>query len=401
MGKIKTIIINNIKLFSQKRLLLLSAIVFPVLFFFLFSMIFISHEDVDKIPIAIIDEDQTELSSDTMMRLRDNHALKIMSTELEEANRLLNSNRIEGIFILKEGFEEGLIASSYENSVALIYLESSPIGPALSDIIASDMMMPIAVYKAANQAEIIGKDYGYNDMFEKTVAIGQTLIRDAYFEMVIDSQVVIPRTLLEEAIDIQEILRINTTIGYSLIVFSFVLMFINGHMVGMWQIKKRLIISGYKAYHFYIADTLSFILTGFILMLCQIIILIIGLKITQLEVIITMMYAMTLHVVFLSQLVLLLTSLIQDKSKYQSVIAPLLFLLGLLGGAFWSTEVLSDDIIQLVQISPIYWTLQWIGDSLIHLESKGHHLQYILYIIVFTLSSIGVYQYRINKLQNP
>lgn len=401
MGKIKLLFQNNIKLFAQKKILISSAIIFPIIFFILFSLIFISHDDVSKIPIAVIDEDQTELSSDTMMRLKDNDALKIMSTDIGEAHKLLNSNRIEGIFILKEGFDKGITSSSYEGIIKLIYLDSSPIGPALSDIIASDIMMPIAVYKAANQSEIFGKDYGYTDMFDKTVAIGYKLINEAYFDMPIDSQVVMPKTLLEQDIDIQKILRVNTTIGYSLIVLSFVLMFINGHLIGQWQIKRRLIVSGFKAYHFYIADTLSFIATGFLIMLLQIIVLIIGLRITNLNVVITLLYAMSLHVILLSQLVLLLTSLIQDKSKYQSIIAPLLFILGLVGGAFWSTEVLSKDIIQIVQLSPIYWTLQWISDSLVHLKSSGHYLQYFAYIFILLIGSIGVYQYRINKLQNP
>lgn len=401
MGKINIILKNNLKLFFQKKWLIVSALLFPLMFFALFSLLFISYEGIHQIPIAVIDDDATPLSSDTMMQLKDNPALHVRTTTLKEAHQLLRNQKIEGIFILKSGFEKGIMTSEYQNIIQLIYLDDSPIGPALSDIIASDIMTPLTLYKAANEASKIGSTYGYDHLFDNTVRIGKTLIHESYFSMPIDSQIIMPKTLIEQDIDSQKLLRVNTTIGYCVVVMTFILMFINSQLVDGWSVKKRLMVSGFKSYHFYLGDTIAFVISGSIIMMLQVLLLVVGLKIHQPHAIIHMIAALTCHVILISQLVLLLTALFKKKTTYQSLIAPLIFIMGLLGGAFWSTDVLSQSLLPIIRLSPIYWTLKWINYGMMPVTSQDQPLQYAGYIVFVLLLTIGIYHYKQNKLRNP
>ncbi|MCH4889433.1 ABC transporter permease [Acidaminobacter sp. JC074] len=400
MGKIILLTKHNMILFFQKRALVVLSILFPIIFFVFFSLLFTNYDDIDKIPIGLIDQDQSILSEEVVSSLNRNDALKVMSHDLEESEKLLKNNRIEAIFILKDGFSQAIKMTDYEGVIDLVYLDKSNIGPALSDIVASDLMMPISIYKAANQSKKYEASHGYEDMFNKTRIIGEKLVEESFFQMPIISTLQAPNKQINQDINITEVLTVNTTIGYTLVVFSFVILFANGHLMNGWQSKKRLLIARIKPVEMYLADTLSIVLSAFMIIIVQVLILIIGLKIKDINAVMTIIISLSLHTVFLSQLVILLTCILQSKSRYQGIIAPILFVLGMLGGAFWSTELLSKDIIKVVSLSPIYHTLTWIKNSFLHI-SEPNYLYYIYFIIAMIIVSYTVYYLKLRKLRHP
>jgi len=107
-----------------------------------------------------------------------------------------------------------------------------------------------------------------------------------------------------------------------------------------------------------------------------------------------------LHIIFLSHLVIVISSFTRDKRKYQSIIAPLIFFLGLLGGAFWTTELLSESVLFIARLSPIYWTLNIIKDSMLQYNQDTNVLlNYFLVILSISPIILGIYsrQYKANK----
>jgi len=399
MDKIKILLQQNIKLFFKNRILVLTTLLFPIVFYVFFSVLFTSYDDVHKIPVAVIDHDQSRISIDIMDKLNHHHALNVTTPDLKEAEKLLENNRIEAIFILKEGFEDKIKASDYEDAIQLIHLDKSAVGPALSDILASEVMMPIAVYKAANESLRFEKSHDYQSLFTKTEAKGYQLIEDSYFEMSVESSVIVPNAQMEESLDIANLLKLNTTIGYSLIVLTIALMFANGYLIDNWSLKERLVTIGYRSVHLYLGEWLSVFLTGSIIILIQLFILYFGLDISfsSLKVI---ALALILHIIFLSHLVIVISSFTRDKRKYQSIIAPLIFFLGLLGGAFWTTELLSESVLFIARLSPIYWTLNIIKDSMLQYNQDTNVLlNYFLVILSISPIILGIYsrQYKANK----
>jgi len=126
--------------------------------------------------------------------------------------------------------------------------------------------------------------------------------------------------------------------------------------------------------------------------------------INDLNTFVTIFIALTLHVIFLSNLILLLSVLLKTKTSYQSIIAPILFLFGLIGGAFWSTELLSESIAFITYISPIYWSLKVMNASILINQSVNSTLIMIGYLgatLLFSTLTLICFKYSQQKLRHP
>ncbi len=160
--------------------------------------------------------------------------------------------------------------------------------------------------------------------------------------------------------------------------------------------------SGYKSIHFFISELATIIITGILIVIIMIAITIMGLGLTNISTILTIATTLILHILFMSQLILVLTTVMKDKTKYQSIIAPIIFILGLLGGAFWSTELLSDSVIVIAKLSPIYWSLELIKNSMLQqVHSSSILLNYLFFVVMMLPITFSIYRFNISKLSNP
>lgn len=159
-----------LKIVFKNKALLIFSMIFPVIFYVFFSMMFTDYEAMNKIPIAVIDEDGTEMSQKMLTNLSAHDALNLRTTDKEEAFKLIERNYIEAIFILKEGFQENLQQSNFDGRIQLIYLDKSNIAPAMGDIVASAIITDLAIYKAANTSKQFESKYDLEDLFEKQEA---------------------------------------------------------------------------------------------------------------------------------------------------------------------------------------------------------------------------------------
>lgn len=405
MGKIIALIEAYLRIFLKKKWLILFTIAFPVLFFIFFSMVFTNYEDVNKIPIGLVDEDQTLLSHHVGRQLLENPAIKIVSSDYDESLKLLKNNRIEAIFILKQGYADHIQTSAIDNAIDLIYLDKSSIGPTLGDIIASAAISDIAIFKAATTGERYGQKFGYENLYDTIIINGYNFIAANQFEMTIHSTVRTPQALLDEDINIQRILKLNITFGFTLVVLSFVILFSNSHFIDDRQsgVFNKLIASGYHSHHLFISQFLSILISAVTVVIIQMILYSFGLGLLSLRAVLIMGVVFILHIVFLTNLITILTVFIKDKTKYQSLIAPLIFFLGLIGGAFWSIEFLSGSFQWLSYFSPFYWSLRMLNGVMLN----NSDLPYLAIILGYSLfnglcSALAVLlnHAMIRKLQN-
>lgn len=360
MGKIKTLQTCYNKIFFKNKPLLIFSVVFPVLFYIFFTLVFTNYDDVKKIPIGLIDQDQTSLSELMVDRLRDHDSISVRSQSMSEAHGLMERNKIEAIFVLKPGFEDRIKSSDFENSIQLIYLDKSNIGPALGDIIAGTIISDLAIYKAANTSLLYEKKYDLDQMFTKTETLAYHLYDTNTFEMDVISQVTQPRLKNTEEISIQNVLKSHTTFGFSLVIFSFVFLFANSHLIDAKTlgVDKRLVTLGYKGHHLFLGQWSSLFTTGLVMAILQILFIVTTFKVGHLHQVLVIFLTYLMHYVFLINLTMVMTRCIDRKNRYQSFLAPLIFLLGLVGGAFWSIELLSDSFIWVSNLSPFYWSLK-------------------------------------------
>jgi ABC-2 type transport system permease protein len=388
MGKIMNLLKTYNTIFFKKRWIIVLSMIFPIVFFVFFSLIFTNYDDVNRIPIGLIDEDLSPLSIEIFQKIHDNEALKVVETVKADAIKALNRNKIEAVFILKKDFQEKLQTSSYDKSVQLIYLDKSTIGPALGDIVASDLMTSLAIYKSANTANTYGLTYEFDNMYEKTLLLGEKFVNESRFEMSVQADVRTPSVHLNEDLDITKILRINITFGFTLIVFSLVILFMNTYFVDSDHRNslKRLLIAGYRTHELYLAQFLSIMICGLLIVLTEIILIIIGLKIYDFTDILVILLTLLMQLAIISNVIVIATAFVKNKMKYQSVIAPLVFVLGLIGGAFWSLEYLSDTLKWFSYLSPFYWGLNLLNGVIIGVPHKffNHNM------LIYTLLLIGI-----------
>ncbi len=407
MEKIISLTKLQSRIFFKNKVLIIVSILFPIIFSTFFSLIFTNYDDVNKIPIAVIDNDNSNLSEEVIHNLKENNSINATLTDLDKAMSLIKSNRIEAIFIFKNGFERLITTSEYEQSISVLYLDKSAVGPALGDIVASDIMTSLSIYKAANTAVEYNKQYNLNsnDIYNKTVATGELFVKESLFEMKTDITILTPSSDIINDINMDRILKTNITFGFTLIILSFVILFANGHIIEPYNVNttKQLISYGYKTYDLYLGNILSIFITGSLIVFGQLIFFIVGLKIYNIVSILTLLIILLLHLLFLSNFVVLFTSLLKNKVKYQSIIAPILFLLGLLGGAFWSVEFLSKDIRWVSYLSPIYWSLKVMNGTILGQQGLNVPtiiLLYSLFIILLTAISTILYNLFIRQLRS-
>lgn len=403
MGKINAIYQAYIKIFFQKKWLVFFSIVFPIIFFIFFSFIFTNYDDVNKIPIGLINEDQSVMSTRIINALKDNDALKVISEDPLESDKLLKNNRIEAIFIFKEGFEEAIMTTTFDQSIQLIYLDKSSIGPTLGDIIASEVITDLAIYKSANTGLIYEKRYDLNDIFDQIVYTGKAFVDKNHFEMEVDTIVRGPKSLIDEDLNIQKILKLNITFGFTLVVFTLVMFFAHSHLIdSKTSLTDRLYPAGYTYKEIFFGEYAAVYISALLIAFIQLLIFIIGLNFYGFKQIILMAITLVLLSGFSVNMILMLTLNLRNKTKYQSFITPFVFFLGLIGGAFWSTEFLSSSFKWVSYGSPFYWSLKLLNGVVLNQET--HYIKIISVFLLFnivlsiiTLSSYKLHYYRIRK----
>ncbi len=349
----------NLKLFLKNKKLIAFSMLMPFLLMILFSIIFDEVKDT-KIPISIIDHDQSEMSKNFVDALKKNTSIRVNN---EDPYTNLKNNHIEGILIITEGFEEKIKATNYIEVLELVYLDKSVIAPAISDIIASEIMIPLMIHKANNKSKTYENS---KDVLE----IADKLVKENHFKMDIESTVKYPNKDVVEK-NISDILKNSVMYGYSIMILSFIIMFISSYIINN-SIRNHLLIT-YSFFNIFISDLLSILIAGFLLFL----LILIYLKASIIAII-----AILLHSIFISTLVLLIAYQ-TSKIRYQSITTPLLFILGVLGGAFWSIELLNENIRYICMISPIYWTLGIINNMI----ESSYLSYYILFNMLFIITT--------------
>lgn len=391
MEKINLLLKYYLRLFLKNKVLLIFSIIFPLIFYIFFSMIFTDYEAVNKVPIAVIDEDQSQLSQKMLSNLSNHQAINLRTTDKEEAFKLIERNFIEAIFILKEGFQENLKDSNFDGSIQLIYLDKSNIAPAMGDIVASAIITDLAIYKAANTSKQFEARYTLDNLFSKTEKKGYELLETNSFEMTVESQVKKPNSLLKEDINIQKFLKSHVTLGFSLVVFSFVFLFSSSYIIDSkkYGVEEKLLTIGFKSHHLFWGQWTTLLVCAFLMSFFQVIFMIINFKLFDLNQILLLLLTYGLHSFFLINLTLIFTRLINQKHKYQSLLAPLIFLLGLVGGAFWSVELLSDTFQWASNLSPFYWSLNLLDQMILNVMNESY-LNIILYYLIFNLAFLSL-----------
>lgn len=370
---IKTIYLSllRMKILFKNRTLLIISLVLPFIFFNLLGMVFKNSDEFTKIPITIIDEDNTDVSKRIVENIKENELLKIIEASKEEAFGLLHDNRIEAIYVLKYNLKENILKEDIHEIIDIYYLEESIAGAALGDVVASEVLPEVGDIKAANNFVNVCKKFNITDLenpFEESLRYSKSLRDSGKFHLPITIDINVPKSKKEARLSIDEgVLPKQFALGISLVFTMIYLIFCSTTIVKEKNsnVYKRLKVNGYSDFQLSMGNMLGVIGVGMVLLIVQFTSLV-GYfdidKFSDIFEIITIYFIFTLSI---SSLILLFTSIFKNQTVLQSFAPLFVILLGLLGGCFWSIELYPENLQSLARLTPTYWGLDALVDILI------------------------------------
>lgn len=100
-----------------------------------------------SIPIGILNMDDSTGGRELVYRIKQMKAFYVYEGTQESLNTLLKEDRIQAVFIVKEGYEKSIKSGKTNKLVTLRYKENNEAVKILSDIFAGEMLKNICLYK--------------------------------------------------------------------------------------------------------------------------------------------------------------------------------------------------------------------------------------------------------------
>ena len=116
--------LRELRYLQRHKADLFMAVIAPLLVIVLFASMFSSGK-ADHLPIAIIDQDQSEMSRKVIHALSINHTLKVktITASQDEAERLVNSTDVWGFVLIPDGAEQRLVKAQ-DAQISIAYNQS-------------------------------------------------------------------------------------------------------------------------------------------------------------------------------------------------------------------------------------------------------------------------------------
>ncbi|GAA0319876.1 hypothetical protein GCM10008967_08010 [Bacillus carboniphilus] len=154
---IVSLFIHQLKRFCKSPIKLLITLLLPFALTWFLTDFFQETQEGLAIPVAIVDEDQTETSTLVIERLQSLPEIQVFELGHEEAERKLLQREIDSIFVLTEGLKDQLKAEKRDGTV-IVKSSSSSFGYGIvQELLASELTRISSNMKAAN---IVVKYYG-------------------------------------------------------------------------------------------------------------------------------------------------------------------------------------------------------------------------------------------------
>ncbi|MCC5910964.1 MAG: ABC transporter permease [Clostridiaceae bacterium] len=147
-------------LFSSS--ILITMFVIPLFFIYAVGSIYAPATIQRGIPIAIVDEDNSEYSRFLISLLREEEVLSLQIMEEQEAIQLVRDNKVEGAYIIKKDFQD-LIKSDNTPRVEVIKSTVAHGAEAIIEIIASGV---VRLQSNARAANIVVQEYHQRGLVE-------------------------------------------------------------------------------------------------------------------------------------------------------------------------------------------------------------------------------------------
>lgn len=150
--KLLTITWYKLKMMFSDRLFFAAMVILP-LFITIAAGYALRYEKSNLIPIAFVDEDGSTYSEQLVKRIFDKEGFKVMKVSKDEAFSLLDGNKVEQVFVIKQGFEERIKNGENKELIDVVASPSSYSAGFTSENVAGEAMRLITGELAADWVE--------------------------------------------------------------------------------------------------------------------------------------------------------------------------------------------------------------------------------------------------------
>lgn len=346
------------KLILANRKLTFIMVFLPILLSFSVSFVFRDYSAIDRIPVAIIDQDRTDQSRKLLEKLEHLESLDVERLESSQALSKLNNNQIEAIFTIKSGYETMILTGQISDTIQVSFLKSNMVASALGDIVAREIIEAFAVQSAGIKAQRL---LGSADAKEEAMTLAQSFIKEETFELEIKTEVLAPgkskTDLHKSGLAPEEVMRNRIVIGMILASTSFFMIFIGSATIEERKQAhfKRLKCAGQPRL---IGAFLGFFTFATGILIIQFIVLNSLLDLFEMRHILSLVFVLAGFSSSLCGLMIFAGIWFDRASVFQSMAAPAVFFICLAGGAFWSLELIPDKLLIFSQATPVYWAME-------------------------------------------
>ncbi len=362
------------------------------MFFYFIGLMYGSGDEYSKIPVVLIDEDNSEFSKRIIGNIEENNLIKSIKVSKKEGFDLLDDDMIEGIYIFKKGLEDNILEEKIEGIIGAYYLEDSFIAPAITDLIAAEVLPILGEIKAANKLVAIYKSQdinNYEKAFDKSLRYSEKLKEKEKFRLPISIKTISSDNRIKRNIKIENsILTKKFALGMGLIFTSVYLLFCSTTIIRerRTSVYSRLKIIGYTRFQLTVANLLGIMVVGVFLFVIQFLIMVRYFSVEGISDILTIMLIYIIFTFTISNLVLLFTNIFKSQTILQTFSPLFITVMGLLSGCFFSIDIFPEKIQAIAKVIPMYWTLDSLTKMTIY--SRGFNSILGSLIAVFIMGTI-------------
>ena len=121
------------------------------------------------VPIGWIDEDDTEFSHLLLKNVQALDVVWVMPDDKDTLLANLQTGRLEGVFVIKDGFEDAIKSGNFEGVLQLLRSPYSTAAGVISESVGSEALRLWLACSSANEARALGGEMLYENVFEDTI----------------------------------------------------------------------------------------------------------------------------------------------------------------------------------------------------------------------------------------
>lgn len=364
--KLFIITLYKLKMMFNDKLFLAAMIIIP-LFITLSTGYALRYEKLNIIPVAFVDDDNSEYSKTLLDRMSKKEGLKVEVTTRKEALNMLKGNEIEAIFVLKKGFQENIEKGESKGIIDLVKSPASFSSDYIGEVAAGEVMRFIANNTALDW---VSKQYGkYQKPITGDIKSEIVNYSDSQWE---------PKPLMTinyEELEGEKVVKTDrigmpaataTSAGIIVVFIMFYILFSSG-----WLIEERIngtlkrLVSGPDALGYsFGASILALLFSGAaqILLFSLIDKFLFGVQLFPGRYSYIIFFAYLLAVISIS---LFLSSILKTPAQLQAGAPVFALLTGFAGGCFWNFVEVSDRMKKISMLTPQGWVLNALNKLII------------------------------------